>query len=192
MVLKQIYREGTSRGNQLTQVHLQGWTLNRCAVCHTIVLQCQYFVFSLTLPSMFTCSTSALDASVQVPSGRLYHASAVVKDAMYVFGGTVDHHVRRTDIYQFQVLAVSQSIPIQKKNILIRYDFPKRFNFFDSIRFSTSLPYYYVVKCQLYSVIMSHCHNFTKTSAVTSVITTEHSAVILNNVHCQVFYRLTS
>ena len=58
---------------------------------------------------------------------------------------------------------------------------------------------------------MSHSHNFTKTSAVTSVIittehnavilnndftktsavtsviiTTEHNAVILNNVHCQV------
>ena len=30
---------------------------------------------------------------------------------------------------------------------------------------------------------MSHSHNFTKTSAVTSVITTEQSAVILNNVH---------
>ena len=33
---------------------------------------------------------------------------------------------------------------------------------------------------------MSHSHNFTKTLAVTSVITTEQSAVILNNVHCQV------
>ena len=44
---------------------------------------------------------------VQVPSGRLFHAAAVVKDAMYVFGGTVDHNVRRTDIYQFQVLDVS-------------------------------------------------------------------------------------
>jgi len=48
-----------------------------------------------------------------------------------------------------------------------------------SIRFSTSLAYrllfivYYVFKCQLYSVIMSHSHNFTKTSAVTSVITTD-------------------
>ena len=42
--------------------------------------------------------------NVQVPSGRLFHAAAVVKDAMYVFGGTVDHNVRRTDIYQFQVL----------------------------------------------------------------------------------------
>ena len=38
---------------------------------------------------------------------------------------------------------------------------------------------------------MSHSHNFTKTSAVTSVITTEQSAVILNNVHCQVLYWLT-
>jgi len=34
---------------------------------------------------------------------------------------------------------------------------------------------YYIVKCQL-----SHSHNFTKTSAVTSVITTEQSAVIYN------------
>jgi len=39
---------------------------------------------------------------------------------------------------------------------------------------------------------MSHSHNSTKTSAVTSVITTEQSAVILNNVHCYVLYWLTS
>ena len=35
---------------------------------------------------------------------------------------------------------------------------------------------------------MSHSHNFTKTSAVTSVITTEQSAVMLNNVHYKVKY----
>jgi len=37
---------------------------------------------------------------------------------------------------------------------------------------------------------MSHSHNFTMTSAVTSVVTTEQSAVILNNVHYQVLYWL--
>lgn len=36
-------------------------------------------------------------------SGRLFHATAVWKDAMYVFGGTVDNNVRSGEIYRFQV-----------------------------------------------------------------------------------------
>lgn len=39
----------------------------------------------------------------QVPSGRLFHATAVVKDAMYIFGGTVDNNVRSGEMYMFQV-----------------------------------------------------------------------------------------
>lgn len=38
----------------------------------------------------------------QVPSGRLFHAAAVVGDAMYVFGGTVDNNVRSGEMYRFQ------------------------------------------------------------------------------------------
>ncbi|CAL4163336.1 unnamed protein product, partial [Meganyctiphanes norvegica] len=38
----------------------------------------------------------------QVPSGRLFHAAAVVADAMYVFGGTVDNNVRSGEMYRFQ------------------------------------------------------------------------------------------
>lgn len=38
----------------------------------------------------------------QVPSGRLFHASAVIGDAMYVFGGTVDNNVRSGEMYRFQ------------------------------------------------------------------------------------------
>ncbi|XP_052802269.1 leucine-zipper-like transcriptional regulator 1 [Mya arenaria] len=37
-----------------------------------------------------------------VPAGRLFHASAVVTDAMYVFGGTVDNNVRSGEMYRFQ------------------------------------------------------------------------------------------
>ncbi|EDW43756.1 leucine-zipper-like transcriptional regulator 1 homolog [Drosophila sechellia] len=37
-----------------------------------------------------------------VPSGRVFHASAVICDAMYIFGGTVDNSVRRGDTYRFQ------------------------------------------------------------------------------------------
>lgn len=37
-----------------------------------------------------------------VPSGRVFHASAVISDAMYIFGGTVDNSVRRGDTYRFQ------------------------------------------------------------------------------------------
>ncbi|XP_064461375.1 leucine-zipper-like transcriptional regulator 1 [Ornithodoros turicata] len=38
----------------------------------------------------------------QVPSGRLFHAAAVVADAMYVFGGTVDNNVRSREMFRFQ------------------------------------------------------------------------------------------
>ena len=41
--------------------------------------------------------------SVQFPSGRLFHAAAVVKDAMYIFGGTIDNNVRSGELYRFQV-----------------------------------------------------------------------------------------
>uniref|UniRef100_A0A1I8NYL6 BTB domain-containing protein n=1 Tax=Stomoxys calcitrans TaxID=35570 RepID=A0A1I8NYL6_STOCA len=37
-----------------------------------------------------------------IPSGRVFHASAVISDAMYIFGGTVDNSVRRGDTYRFQ------------------------------------------------------------------------------------------
>lgn len=38
----------------------------------------------------------------EVPAGRLFHASGVVGDAMYIFGGTIDNNVRRGEIYRFQ------------------------------------------------------------------------------------------
>lgn len=37
-----------------------------------------------------------------VPSGRLFHAAAVVGDAMFIFGGTVDNNVRSGEMYRFQ------------------------------------------------------------------------------------------
>lgn len=39
----------------------------------------------------------------QMPSGRLFHAAAVIHDAMYIFGGTVDNNVRSGEMYRFQV-----------------------------------------------------------------------------------------
>ena len=41
----------------------------------------------------------------QVPSGRLFHAAAIVGDAMYVFGGTVDNNIRSGEMYRFQLAA---------------------------------------------------------------------------------------
>ena len=38
-----------------------------------------------------------------MPSGRLFHAAAVIHNAMYVFGGTVDNNVRSGEMYRFQV-----------------------------------------------------------------------------------------
>ncbi|KAH9502451.1 Leucine-zipper-like transcriptional regulator 1 [Bulinus truncatus] len=37
-----------------------------------------------------------------IPAGRLFHAAAVVGDAMYIFGGTIDNNVRSGEIYRFQ------------------------------------------------------------------------------------------
>ncbi|XP_073948771.1 leucine zipper like transcription regulator 1 [Choristoneura fumiferana] len=39
----------------------------------------------------------------QVPVGRLFHAGAVVGDAMFVFGGTVDNNVRSGELFRFQL-----------------------------------------------------------------------------------------
>ncbi|XP_038075790.1 leucine-zipper-like transcriptional regulator 1 [Patiria miniata] len=38
----------------------------------------------------------------QSPSGRLFHAAAVIGDAMFIFGGTVDNNVRSSEMYRFQ------------------------------------------------------------------------------------------
>lgn len=40
---------------------------------------------------------------IQLPSGRLFHAAAVISDAMYIFGGTVDNNIRSGEMYRFQV-----------------------------------------------------------------------------------------
>lgn len=50
-----------------------------------------------------TWSVIPPSADSEVPSGRLFHASAVVGDAMYVFGGTVYNNVRSGDMFRFQV-----------------------------------------------------------------------------------------
>ncbi|XP_053557629.1 leucine-zipper-like transcriptional regulator 1 isoform X2 [Bombina bombina] len=45
---------------------------------------------------------SQTHSQVQLPSGRLFHAAAVISDAMYIFGGTVDNNVRSGEMYRFQ------------------------------------------------------------------------------------------
>lgn len=41
-------------------------------------------------------------ADSQIPSGRLFHAAAVIGEAMFIFGGTVDNNVRSGETYRFQ------------------------------------------------------------------------------------------
>lgn len=60
------------------------------------------------------------EANSNVPSGRVFHASAVIGDAMYIFGGTVDNSIRRGDTYRFQF----SSYP----RCTLRDDFGKFFN----------------------------------------------------------------
>lgn len=64
-----------------------------------------------TLPSDLHCydldsqvwSNIIPESDSQIPSGRVFHAAAVIGDSMYVFGGTVDNNVRSGDMYRFQV-----------------------------------------------------------------------------------------
>ncbi|XP_041348005.1 leucine-zipper-like transcriptional regulator 1 [Gigantopelta aegis] len=63
-----------------------------------------------TLPNELYCfdldsqTWSIIDSSSdsQIPAGRLFHAAAVVSDAIYIFGGTVDNNVRSGEIFRFQ------------------------------------------------------------------------------------------
>ncbi|XP_006821248.1 leucine-zipper-like transcriptional regulator 1 [Saccoglossus kowalevskii] len=38
----------------------------------------------------------------QIPSGRLFHAAAVINDGIFIFGGTVDNNIRSGEMYRFQ------------------------------------------------------------------------------------------
>ena len=67
----------------------------------TVVLGCSFDLDTQTW------STVVPSADSQLPSGRLFHAAAVVHDAMYIFGGTVDNNVRSGEMYRFQVRAES-------------------------------------------------------------------------------------
>ncbi|XP_067556064.1 leucine-zipper-like transcriptional regulator 1 isoform X1 [Pseudorca crassidens] len=57
-------------------------------------------VFGLDFGST-TTRQPTLPAS-ELPSGRLFHAAAVISDAMYIFGGTVDNNIRSGEMYRFQ------------------------------------------------------------------------------------------
>jgi len=43
--------------------------------------------------------------SQELPTGRLFHAAAVVQDAIYVFGGTIDNNIRSGEMFRFQLAA---------------------------------------------------------------------------------------
>ncbi|XKL64726.1 hypothetical protein PGB90_004812 [Kerria lacca] len=49
-----------------------------------------------------TWSIVAVAPDSNMPSGRLFHASAVVDGAMYMFGGTVDYNIRSCELYKFR------------------------------------------------------------------------------------------
>ena len=52
-------------------------------------------------------------ADSQVPSGRLFHAGAVVADAMFIFGGTVENNIRSGEMYRFQLAAYPKCTLVQ-------------------------------------------------------------------------------
>lgn len=51
---------------------------------------------------------------------RLFHAATVVKDVMYVAGGTVtvDNNMRSSEIYRFKVVAVTTIVSAYLVNVL--------------------------------------------------------------------------
>uniref|UniRef100_A0A673CWA7 BTB domain-containing protein n=1 Tax=Sphaeramia orbicularis TaxID=375764 RepID=A0A673CWA7_9TELE len=62
-------------------------------------------VIQPSLDSEVCCggANPSTDSSIlEMPSGRLFHAAAVIQDAMYIFGGTVDNNVRSGEMYRFQ------------------------------------------------------------------------------------------
>lgn len=50
-----------------------------------------------------TWSLISPTANSQVPTGRLFHAAAVVSDQMFIFGGTVDNNIRSGEMFRFQL-----------------------------------------------------------------------------------------
>lgn len=64
---------------------------------------------ALPSPTLPTCPLST-----QLPSGRLFHAAAVISDAMYIFGGTVDNNIRSGEMYRFQVRLQSRWLPCER------------------------------------------------------------------------------
>lgn len=72
-----------------------------------------------------------------MPSGRLFHAAAVIQDAMYIFGGTVDNNVRSGEMYRFQV-SFKQHLDTAKKSFLTRFSSyrPPTNIFFSFLQFS--------------------------------------------------------
>lgn len=75
-----------------------------------------------TLPNYVHCYD--LDAQVwavirpevesDVPMGRVFHAAAIIKDAMYIFGGTIDNNVRSCDMYRLQVSPTNLIVQLLK------------------------------------------------------------------------------
>uniref|UniRef100_A0A8C4H4P3 Leucine zipper like post translational regulator 1 n=1 Tax=Dicentrarchus labrax TaxID=13489 RepID=A0A8C4H4P3_DICLA len=68
---------------------------------------CKYYLnigLNFLSPYILLSSKAEFPLSLppQMPSGRLFHAAAVIQDAMYIFGGTVDNNVRSGEMYRFQ------------------------------------------------------------------------------------------
>lgn len=106
------------RWRRITNEHILRITPERPArrYGHTMVTHDRFlYVFGgsadSTLPNDLHCydldsevwSNILPESDSQIPSGRVFHAAAVIGAAMYVFGGTVDNNVRSGDMYRFQV-----------------------------------------------------------------------------------------
>ncbi|KAJ6635081.1 Leucine-zipper-like transcriptional regulator 1 like [Pseudolycoriella hygida] len=107
----------TNTWRRITNEHIVSITPERPArrYGHTMVTYDRFlYVFGgsadSTLPNDLHCydldsqvwSTIIPESDSQIPSGRVFHAAAVIRNGMYVFGGTIDNNVRSGDMYRFQ------------------------------------------------------------------------------------------
>lgn len=68
------------------------------------------------------------DPESHAPSGRLFHAAAVVNDAMFIFGGTVDNNVRSGEMYRFQFASYPKCTLHEDYGKLLNKEEFKRYN----------------------------------------------------------------
>lgn len=126
-------QSGAKKNNSLFQFHFQSSTWTRMSTEHLlrgcpppptrryghtmVAFDRQLYVFGGAADNNPSKDVHCFDLATQawsvvpptadscVPSGRLFHAGAIVGEAMFIFGGTVENNIRSGEMYRFQLAA---------------------------------------------------------------------------------------